>query len=342
MTSKNNKAPLLYYIKLCASFQIHLWIQTGVTVQKCSIRVKIGNFLSRMNLKFDGWPWKTRGHLFYTTLSFVQHFKAIGTFKLDMLNLVQNWQFFVPGDFENGRMTLKNDRAPLLYYVKLCALFRIHWWSQTWVTAWKRSSRVRFGDFFVPHDLENWCMTFKNKRAPLLCSFKLYASFHHHMWIQTGVTVRKQLTGVMTSVTLTFDLWPWPLAWVSCLSMVITPENFKIIRWQEHCQKGVTDGQTDGNKCSWSCLVAAKNLIVLMNNFQVITVPADGLAPLGARASAGTMMTKFVSSCMQNLMQISLKFVSKGYMSALVQIMARCWTGDKPLSEPMMTKCTGV
>ena len=32
MTMKNNRAPLLYYFKLCASYQSHRWIQTGVTV----------------------------------------------------------------------------------------------------------------------------------------------------------------------------------------------------------------------------------------------------------------------------------------------------------------------
>ena len=185
MTSKNNKAPLLYYIKLCASFQIHWWIQTGVTVRKCSIWVKIGDFLSRVNLKFDGWPWKIIGHLFYTTLSLVQHFKAIGIFKLELQSgnaqfgsklaiFFFFFQLFVPGDFENWHMTLKNNRAPLLYYFKLCASFQIHWWSQTWVTAWKRSSRVTI-DFFVPRDLENWCMTFKNNRTPLLCCFYLCA-----------------------------------------------------------------------------------------------------------------------------------------------------------------------
>ena len=35
-------------------------------------------FFSRVTLKFDGWPWKTIGHLFYVALSFVHHFKAIG------------------------------------------------------------------------------------------------------------------------------------------------------------------------------------------------------------------------------------------------------------------------
>ena len=75
---------MLYYIKLCASFQIHWWIQTGFTVQKRSIRVEIGDMLSRVILKFDGWPWKTIGHLFYATSSFVQHFVAIGEFKLEL------------------------------------------------------------------------------------------------------------------------------------------------------------------------------------------------------------------------------------------------------------------
>ena len=117
--------------------------------------------------------------------------------------------------------------------------------------------------FLEPCDLEIWRMTLKNNRAPLLSIIKPYASFHHHMWIQTGVTVRKRLSWVVTSVTLTFDLWPWPFAWTSLLSLVITPENFMMIRWREHGEKGVTDGQTDrrtdGLNQSYSCLVAAKN-----------------------------------------------------------------------------------
>ena len=84
ITLKNNRAPLQYYIKLCISFQSHGWIQTGVTVRKRSIQVKIGNFLSRMTLKFDWWPWKTIGHLSYAASNFVCHFIAIGEFKLEL------------------------------------------------------------------------------------------------------------------------------------------------------------------------------------------------------------------------------------------------------------------
>ena len=142
-------------------------------------------------------------------------------------------------------MTLKNNGASLLCYFKLCAWFRSHWWIQTGVTLRKRPIWVKIDDFVWLCDLEIWRMTLKHNRAPLLSNIKLCAPFRHHMWIQTGVTVRKQLSWVLTSVTLTVDLWPWPFAWTSLLSLVITPENFMMIRWWEHSQKGVTNRRTD-------------------------------------------------------------------------------------------------
>ena len=69
--------------------------------------------------------------------------------------------------------------------------------------------------FLVPCDLAIWRMTLKNNRAPLLCCFKLCASFHSHQWILTGVTVRKRPIWVkivcffLSHVTLRFDGWPW-------------------------------------------------------------------------------------------------------------------------------------
>ena len=98
MTLKNNKARLLYYIKLCVSFQIHQWIQTGVTVPKRPIWVKFDAFLELCDLAI--------------------------------------W-----------RMTLKNNRAPLLCYFKLCASFPSHRWFQTWDTVWKRPILVKIHDF---------------------------------------------------------------------------------------------------------------------------------------------------------------------------------------------------
>ena len=84
MTLKNNRAPYLCYFKLCAAFRTHWWIQTGVTVRKRPIWVKYDVFWSRVTLKFDGWPWKTIGHLFYATSSFVYHFVPIDEFKLEL------------------------------------------------------------------------------------------------------------------------------------------------------------------------------------------------------------------------------------------------------------------
>ena len=157
MTLKINRTPLLCCSKLYASFHSHRGIQTNVTVRKRSNRVKIGDFLSCVTLKFDGWPWKTIGHLFYATSSFVHHFVAIDDLKLEL-----------------------------------------------------QSGNARFGSkstiFLAVWPWRIWRMTLKNNRAPLLSNIKLYASFHHHMWIQTGVTVRKRISWVMTSVTLTYDL----------------------------------------------------------------------------------------------------------------------------------------
>ena len=53
-------------------------------VRKRPVWVKIGDVLSHVTLKFDGWPWKTIGHLFFAVSSFVQHFIAISKFKLEL------------------------------------------------------------------------------------------------------------------------------------------------------------------------------------------------------------------------------------------------------------------
>ena len=131
--------------------------------------------------------------------------------------------------------------------LQVCASFHNHKWIQTRVTVWKRPIWVKISNFWsrVTLKFDGW--PWKNNRALLLCYFKLCASFHCHMWIQTGVTVRKRLNWVLTSVILTCDLWPWPFAWTSLLSKVIIPENFMMIRW---------DRLTEVFS---SCLVAAKN-----------------------------------------------------------------------------------
>ena len=106
-------------------------------------------------------------------------------------NLGQIRRFLEPCDLEIWRMTLQNNRAPLLCYFKLCAAFRSHWWIQTGVTVRKIPIWVKFRRYLELCDLEIWRTILQNNRAPLLCYFKLCAAFRSHWWIQTGVTVQK-------------------------------------------------------------------------------------------------------------------------------------------------------
>ena len=157
-------------------------------------------------------------------------------------NLGQIRRFLEPCDLEIWRMTLKNNRAPLQCYFKLCASFCSHWWIQTGVTVRKCPIWVKFGDF--------------QSRVTL--------KFDGWPW-KTIITTKKRLSWVLTSVTLTFDLWPWPFAWTSLLTMVITSENFMMIRWWEHGVKvWQTDRWTDGwtdrrmdRRTDWTSHIAA-------------------------------------------------------------------------------------
>ena len=93
MTSKNNRAFLLYYVKLCTSFQIHQGIHAGVTVRKRSIRVKI-DILSPVTSKFDGWP----SSILHWALCIISNpsVKSNLSYSQETLNSGQNRWFFCP------------------------------------------------------------------------------------------------------------------------------------------------------------------------------------------------------------------------------------------------------
>ena len=162
MTLKNNRAPLLCYFKLCASLRSHWWIQTGVSVRKHLILVKINIFLAVWPCNLTYVLEKTIGLPSYHTSSFVHHFVAIGEFKLELhsgnAEYGSNSTILELCDLSIWRMTLKNNRATLLPYFKLCALFRSHWWIQTGVTVRKRPIWVKFYDFCsrVTLKFEGW------------------------------------------------------------------------------------------------------------------------------------------------------------------------------------------
>ena len=98
-----------------------------------------------------------------------------------LLKFDPNHRFFSPCDFEIWWMT--SNKANLRDLIAATGL----------VILLKLDLNHRF---FSPCDLEIWWMTQKNNRAPLLCYFKLFASFRSHWWMQTGVTVRKRLIWV--------------------------------------------------------------------------------------------------------------------------------------------------
>ena len=83
-------------------------------------------------------------------------------------------------------------------------------------------------------------MTLKNYRASLLSNIKLPVSFHHHLWIQTGATVRKLLS------------WFWPLTLTFCMDLILVIGDNS---WKFHDDENIvkkvwqavrlTDGRTE-------------------------------------------------------------------------------------------------
>ena len=219
MTLKNNRAPLLFYIKLRASFQSHRWIQTKVIVRKHSIRVKIGDFLPSVTLKFDGWPWKkNRAPLlccFKLCASFHSH-RWIQTKATVRKRLIrgQNRRFIVLCVLQIWRMTLKNYRAPLLCCFKLYVSFQKHRRIQTKVTVRKRSIRVKIADFLSPVTLKFDEWLWKTIGHLFYATFSLMHNFivngEFKLELQSGNAQCGSKSAIFLSrVTLKFDRWPW-------------------------------------------------------------------------------------------------------------------------------------
>ena len=126
---------------------------------------------------------------------------------LEMLNLGQNWQFFVLCDLEIWWITLENKRVTFLYHIKLYVSFQTHRWIQIGVTVRKHPIWVKICEFFVPCDFEfdGWA----KKTTGHLFYTMLRFAHQNHGWIQTGVTVQKQLIWVKIGNFL--SPWPWNL-----------------------------------------------------------------------------------------------------------------------------------
>ena len=123
-----------------------------------------------MTLKFDGWPWKTIGHLCQCYCELLHHFVAIGdsrSYSPETPN--QNRRFLQPRDLAIWRV-LKNNRHLFYATSALCIHSLV---IQAWFTP--ETNRVKF--MIKPCDLEIWWMTLQNNRAPENAWLQVCASF---------------------------------------------------------------------------------------------------------------------------------------------------------------------
>ena len=117
-------------------------------------------------------------------------------------------------------------------------------------------------------------------------------------------------------------LWPWPFAWSSRLSMVTTPEYFRMIRWQEHCQKGVTDGCTDGHtdrRTEISVLRAAWSQLKI--EWLGLLTDKQSLCTTGSLTSTGLTHTKLMSltsPCCSDTLQLLGESGACAYKQAML------------------------
>ena len=170
-----------------------------------------------MTLKFDGWPRKIIGHLFYNTSSFVHHLKSISELKLKLQS--GNAQFrsklvnfcpVLPWNLMDDLGKKKNTSSILHQALCINSNPSVNSnWSYSQETLKSGQNR----QFFVLCDLEIWWITLENNRATLLYYIRLCASFQSHRWIQAGVTVwkhsiRVKIGNFLSHITLKFDGWP--------------------------------------------------------------------------------------------------------------------------------------
>ena len=129
----------------------------------------------------------------------------------ERLNLGLNRQFFWPLNLEIWRMTLKKQKGTssiLLWALCIISKPSVNSnWSyspETLNSGPNRRISVRL--------VFQVCWMTLDK-ARFLCYFKICASFHSHMWIQTGVTVRNRpilvKIDIFSFVTLKFERWTW-------------------------------------------------------------------------------------------------------------------------------------
>ena len=166
MNSKNNRVPLLCYVKLCleAISEFKLELQSG----NAQFSSKVVIFLSCVTLKFDEWHWKITGHLFYTTTS------SLGINWKPLVN--SNWSYS-PETLNSGKnrhflscVTLKFDRWPwktighlswatssFVHHFIAISQFKLGLWSRNaWIGFWPLWAWPLTSDLLHGHHFCHW------------------------------------------------------------------------------------------------------------------------------------------------------------------------------------------
>ena len=162
---------------------------------------------------------------------------------VNLLKLDPNRQFVSMCELEIWWMTSENYRAPIPHYIvqALCIIINpsVNW---NWGYSSETLNSSQKSAIFVPCAIEIWLMTLKT----IGHHFYATLSFVHHFkpsvnsnWSYSPVRPNSYVNdwsyGPETAklafglCDLDFDLWTWPFAWTSSLSLVITHENFMMM-----------------------------------------------------------------------------------------------------------------
>ena len=113
----------------------------------------------------------------------------------------------------------KKNRTPLLCYFKLSASIGSHISIQTGVMVWKFPIRVKISDYSSCVTLKFHIWYWKTKGHP---SYATSSFVHHFMVIcEFKPELQSRNSKLCWPLTFTFDIWTWPFAWTSLLSIVI-------------------------------------------------------------------------------------------------------------------------
>ena len=131
------------------------------------------------------------------------YFKLHASFRLETLNLGQNWWFFILCDLEIWQMTLQNNRAHRLCYFKLCASSQNHLWIQTGFTVQKHSICMNFFLSSVTLKFEGWPWIWHlfYTTSSFVHNFEAICEFKNEVSVQEKPKFGQNLF---------WALWPWP------------------------------------------------------------------------------------------------------------------------------------